>query len=737
MDQWQYFILVIVCKPNNAYFYKTKTYYSITVLQKLLLTIFVFCGCSANAQDATFNWAKSFGSTGEDIVRKIIRNACGDIYCVGSFSETTDLDPGPGIFNATSKGGRDIYISKFDGFGKLVWSRHIGGSGNDEAATIVNEQSGDIFITGVFQGIVDFDPGTGTAMLDNGAEPGAFLLKIDTAGNFLWVKQLTKGKGSIYSSHTISVAPSGNMYVTGTFNGTVDLDPGPAVHNVSSAGSSWDDIFISKFNGDGDFIWGKQFTGMYYKASTGIETDAMENIFITGGFAGTVDFDPGPAVYNLTSTAFSVFPDIFAARLDTDGNLVWAKKMGGNNSAQARTMIMDAQDNIYISGDFYGHIDFDPGPGFFYLDAFGGYPACFIVKLTSDGALEWAQRFGGQNGSGSSATGIDIALDVSENIYVSGTFSGNVDFSPLLTLTSANPGSDLFVMKLLNDGNCSYVKQMGGANAQSSGISVFVDLASNIYVGGVLYGAAVDYDPDPGVYNLTSNGVTDAFLLKLSQCNQPTTATIIKTICSGTPSYTVDCKTYTTSGVYSQVLINATGCDSIVTLDLKFGDNPVPELGPDKEQCKDSANFFLLQTQENYADYEWSTGLTTPTISVQNIGEYWVKVKDAIGCEGSDTINIIPKQCVIDLYMPSAFSPNDDHLNDVLKPGVYGTLVSFKMEVYNRYGQVIFQSNDANKGWDGKFKGKAAPIGVYVWQCYYQFQNKALEYQKGTVTIIR
>ena len=170
---------------------------------------------------------------------------------------------------------------------------------------------------------------------------------------------------------------------------------------------------------------------------------------------------------------------------------------------------------------------------------------------------------------------------------------------------------------------------------------------------------------------------------------------------------------------------------------LAIGQNPTPDLGSDKQRCIGSTDPILLQTQNSYSSYQWSTGSTGSVISTQDTGKYWVTVKDAAGCAATDTIHIFPKQCIIDLFIPTAFSPNNDQLNDLLKPRVYGTLVSFNMEVYNRYGQLIFKSNDAGKGWDGKFKGTSVPTGVFVWQCSYQFLGKAVEYQKGTVTLFR
>src|SRR3954469_1784815 len=151
-----------------------------------------------------------------------------------------------------------------------------------------------------------------------------------------------------------------------------------------------------------NFKWAKQMGGEGANAAGGsIAVDAAGNVYTTGDFSGTADFDPGPATYNLTSAGTY---DMFISKLDSSGNFIWAKQMGGNsagNYVSGSSITLDAAGNVYTTGDFSGTADFDPGPGIFTLSAIR---ASFVLKLAADGNFIWAKQTGGggEGGGGSS-----------------------------------------------------------------------------------------------------------------------------------------------------------------------------------------------------------------------------------------------------------------------------------------------------------------------------------------------
>jgi gliding motility-associated-like protein len=144
-----------------------------------------------------------------------------------------------------------------------------------------------------------------------------------------------------------------------------------------------------------------------------------------------------------------------------------------------------------------------------------------------------------------------------------------------------------------------------------------------------------------------------------------------------------------------------------------------------------------IMSTNAYANYQWSTGSAERKVTVQAPGTYWLKVIDAKGCSGTDSITVFQKQCMSGVNIPTAFTPNNDGKNDYFKALVFGKVLSFKLQVFDRAGQLIFQNTDPNKHWDGSYKGMDYSTAVFVWQCFYQIQGQKPGFQKGTVTVIR
>ncbi len=178
------------------------------------------------------------------------------------------------------------------------------------------------------------------------------------------------------TSEDIQVSNSGYVYSTGSFHNTVDFDPGAGVSNLTSNGY-WD-FYISKLDGDGNYVWAKAIGGpLYSDDSYGLALDTSENVYTVGGYNGTVDFDPGPGIYSLTSIKAG---DIFISKLDANGNFVWAKSMGGTVYDYGLDIVVDGVGNVYSIGDFSGTADFDPDAGTASMTS-AGYNDIFIVTL--------------------------------------------------------------------------------------------------------------------------------------------------------------------------------------------------------------------------------------------------------------------------------------------------------------------------------------------------------------------
>lgn len=316
-----------------------------------------------------------------------------------------------------------------------------------------------------------------------------------------WAKSI----GGVYDEMAFSIAldSPGNVYTIGYYQGTVDFDPGVGIFNLTGI----ENIFISKLDATGNFIWAKSIDGTFSNNGVSITIDGLGNIYTTGYFAGTADFDPGSGTYNLTSVGSY---DIFILKLNSSGNFVWAKNMGGTTDDKGLSISVDMSGNVYTTGSFTGTADFNPGTGVYNL-TYVSYNDIFISKLDASGNFVWAKKIGGV----SYDSGYSIALDTSGNVYTTGIFSGTVDFDPgagTFNLNS-NGDNDVFISKLDGAGNFIWAKKIGGSS-NDEGNSVKVDIFGNAYITGDFNGT-VDFNPGTGVFNLNSTGTGDAFILKL------------------------------------------------------------------------------------------------------------------------------------------------------------------------------------------------------------------------------
>jgi hypothetical protein len=473
--------------------------------------------------DATFAAVQQFGNSGSSVTtEKVVTDSSGNVYTTGYFQGTVDFDPGAATANLTSAGSSDIFVSKLDSSGNYVWAKRMGSTTNDLANGISVDSSGNVYTTGYFQGTADFDPGAATANLTSAGSADIFVSKLDSSGNYVWAKRMGTTTNDL--AYGISVDSSGNVYTTGYFQGTVDFDPGAATANLTSAGSA--DIFVSKLDSSGNYVWAKRMGGTSTDIAYGISVDSSGNVYTTGYFQGTADFDPGAATANLTSAGSA---DIFVSKLDSSGNYVWAKRMGGTSSDIANGISVDSSGNVYTTGYFQGTADFDPGAATANLTSAVELADIFVSKLDSSGNYVWAKGMGGT----SSDIAYGISVDSSGNVYTTGYFQGTVDFDPgaaTANLTSAG-SADIFVSKLDSSGNYVWAKGMGGTSSDIAyGISV--DSSDNVYTTGYFQGTA-DFDPGAGVVNRTSVGSPDGFLSKLSQNRAPTV-----TVAAAALSYT-------------------------------------------------------------------------------------------------------------------------------------------------------------------------------------------------------
>ncbi len=462
-----------------------------------------------------------FGNTDTDYASSIVADASGNVYVTGYFGGTVDFDPGVGTSAVASNGAADIFVSKLDASGELLWVRTFGATQFDIGYGIDLDSSGNPHVAGFYGGTVDFDPGVGTANMTSSGSRDIFVMKLDTSGALVWAKSFG-GTTATDTGYGITVDASNNVLFTGEFGGTADFDPGAGTTNLVSTGGR--DIFVSKLDSSGNLAWARGFGSAgtsSHDIGRSVAVDASNNVYSTGSFQGTVDFDPGAGATSVTSMGVN---DTYVSKLDSSGNFVWVRGFGASGNENGSSIATDSLGNVILGGSFVGTVDFDPGAGTSNLTSVGNTDA-FVLKLDSSGNHVWARPYGG-TANADSVWGLTV--DGSGNVFTTGNYESTVDFDPgvgTANLTAVG-GRDTYVWKLDPSGNFVWVKGFGGAIVDT-GQSVAVDASGNVWSAGVMEGT-VDFDPGPGTSNLTSLGQSDVYVMRMSPLGEvalPTTTT--------------------------------------------------------------------------------------------------------------------------------------------------------------------------------------------------------------------
>lgn len=499
------------------------------------------------------------------------------------------------------------------------WGKQLGDVNYDYGYAISTDKSGNVYSAGSFYGVADMDPRSAVYQVTSTGD-AAYISKLDASGDFVWACSFS-GTGSSFISE-IKNDDEGNVYSTGYFYGTIDFDPSNSVNDLTSNGNV--DVFISKLDKDGNFLWVKHIGGAADDYATGITLDNFGNIITTGYFGHVVDFNPGTGSNILTcngnvaaficklnpngnyiwaktfqgtgdhdgravvvnssneiistggyegtvdfdpgittySLTYRGVKDIYFNALDSNGNFLWAKSIGGTQASEVNAMCIDEDDNIYSTGWFFDICDFDPSSNTTNLTTTGNQDV-FVCKLNSTGNYLWAKNFGGTI----TDIGFSIAVDKFKNVYTTGNFRSSADLDPgsnTATFTTSG-GDDVFISKLNENGNYVWAKQLGGTGFDNGGRGITIGLKRVIYTTGYFNGD-IDMNPNPAADVVSSFGSLDGFVQKMSQCTDVNRSISVSSCYSYTsPSGKY---TWTSSNVYKDTISKVDGCDSILTINL-------------------------------------------------------------------------------------------------------------------------------------------------------------------------
>lgn len=453
-------------------------------MKHLVLTLIIFIlSITIYAQPAPdWTWALGAGGTGLDEGFSINTDNNGNIYLCGYYEGTADFGP----YSITSLGDYDIFIAKMDTDGNWVWVRSAGGTGIDYSYDFVTDSSGNSFVTGYYSGTANF----GTDALTSAGSLDICVFKLDTDGNWQWA--IRAGGTGYDSGQSIALDDSGNCYVTGSYAIAADFGS----YHLDGFGNT--DIYVAKLSPAGNWLWAVRAGGSGQDHGYGIAADGSGNCYIIGYFNLT-------AAFGMTDLQSSGSRDIVTAKLDTNGVWQWARRSGGNDTDIGYGIALDNSGNCYFTGTFKTTSLF----GTTSIASNGGNDI-FIAKMNSAGDWQWALGAG----ASSSDYGYDIRVDASGNSFVTGYFDETVSFGTTSLTTSGV--ADVFVTCLDSSGIWQWAVKAGGTyNDYGRGIAC--DGNGSIFVTGYFVTDPISF----GTHTITSSGLQDIFIAKLSDSTAP------------------------------------------------------------------------------------------------------------------------------------------------------------------------------------------------------------------------
>jgi FlgD Ig-like domain len=446
---------------------------------RLLAVAFLATPLNAMATTPAHLWSQRFGDEAAQRGSCLSSDASGNVFISGQFEGTVDL----GGDLLTSEGDHDIFLAKFDASGNHQWSHSFGGTDYDNAPSIAVDASGNVVMAGYFRSTLNLG---GETFIATDGDWDLFLAKFDSNGNHLWSDSF--GDGDTQLTFAVAVDASDNIIWTGHFYQTIDFGGGVL---TSTSGH---DMYLAKFDPNGNHIWSDSYSSTGSESSSQLAVDASGNVVVGGRFDGTVDFGGG-----LLTTAGG--NDVYVVKFGPDGTHLWSHSFGDENFQQIGGLAVDPSESVVLTGSYLGAVDFGGGV----LTSAGSYDI-FLAKYNSSGDHVWSYRFGDTGTQHTHA----VAFDASDNVVITGGFSGTVDFGGGPLTATGTPFSDIFLAKLDADGNHLWSERFGDA-ALDVAKTVALDPWDNILLSGRFRGST-----DFGGGVLTSAGGDDVFLTKFA-----------------------------------------------------------------------------------------------------------------------------------------------------------------------------------------------------------------------------
>lgn len=653
---------------------------------------------TVKAQVPQLQWVNQIGGKSDEAGVKAVTDRKGNTYSVGYIRDTAFFQPGsskPRTFikipSATLT--TSVLLVKTDPGGNFIWAKIIPeSSGSASPTNLAIDGDDQLIVAGTYQGTVDFDPGPGTFLLSYKGAADIFIMKLDTNGQFLWAGSM--GSKSLEVVVDLQIDKRNNIGLVCSISDTVDVDMSSGVYNLY-ANTPYEGAVV-RLSPTGALLWAHHNKKI---VPWTVAFDDSGNVYSSGSFYETQDFDFGTGVFTMTAKGAASSSDAYVLKEDSSGKFLWARSFGDyTNPDRGMTLRVDKKHHLLVAGDAGETAgDFDPGPGV--INLVGSTE--FIMKLDAGGYLKWVR---GLNGGPSPCSFTCSGVDDSSNVYLFGSFGATTDFDPGPGTFRLSPYSiygSAFGLCLDSGGVFKWAFSLTGTSVTKlNSASVYPN--GNILLCGHFL-AKTDFDPGTGTLVDSSWGGGDIFTLKLSTCLKRSSASL-----SECKYFNLAGHRFDSSELIDLAFITKDGCDSVVSvkMTIKPVNDSVLVSGATATAKSTTATAYQWVACPSYTPIP---GATTSSYTAVMTGSYAVIVTENGCMDTSDCVRLIGTH--ISDFQATGLSvypvPMEDYvLVEGMTPGAH-------VSCFNVLGQLLYEGT-AGAGGVLRIETKNYPGGVYL-----------------------